>query len=220
MNTLEKIMLEGIQIAQEHGLNTLPEKEQIPFSEEVIEDFIDRQIEDLFEFSTLEQFEYKNMFTRAFMYTYGKGGEFALSHRLGKPMERIGYNFHDCMKGKIATTIPDNLRFNLNKNSSTMLQMYDNMYEATKVGTEQLLKEGLNYGNCIFKILSGGFFWGRKIMLSFDIDKKVEIDFDASQKDKKYDYDNYNNDYSESDYQTVNYRIGNFDEIRHLFDKK
>lgn len=220
MNTLEKIMLVGLEVAEKHGVNQLAEKEKITINEEIIENFINAQIEDLIEFSTFEQFDYQNLFRRAFMYTYGKGGEYALSSRLKVPLDRIGYNFHECMKGKISSVIPQNLMFHLNKNSSLMLEMYDKMFDVTKVGAEKMISEELNFENCLYRILNGGFYYGTRIILSLDVDEKMSVDFSANQNDEKYDYDNYDNDYSEDDFKTIDLKIGDFDDIRHLFDKE
>jgi hypothetical protein len=98
--------------------------------------------------------------------------------------------------------------------------MYDKMFDETKVGAEKLISEDLNFGKCLYRILNGGFYYGTRIVLSLDIDKKIKVDFSANQKDEKYDYDKYDNDYSEEDFQTINFKVGDFDDIRDLFDKE
>ena len=199
MEILDKITLKGLLIAQKHGLVELPEKKAIPFCEEIIEDFIRCQIEDLFEFQTLEQFiNTENLFSRAALYTYGKAAEFALSHYVGEPLERIGYNFDDCMNSTVSTNIPATILNQINQYSEQILEMYREMYSQTRVSQELLIKEGISFHDCLFKILSGVFFIGKKVVLSLEIDQNESIDFTNNAIDVKYDYDTYKEIYKET----------------------
>lgn len=220
MNTLDKIMITGVKIAQKNGLKSLPEKFDMPFYEKQVEDFINKMIDDLFEFNTMEQFDptYQNLFNRAFMYSYGKGAETAFLYKMAGKIDAIHFNFGECMKGSLSSLIPKHLMFHLGKNSSTMLDMYIAMFETTKIGEEQRHNEGITFGNCIFKILSGGFYWGKRVMQSIEFSEKDFTTPNLTDKDKFYDPDTYEEEYKVSDYKVINYEIRDFDEIKHLFE--
>jgi hypothetical protein len=201
MKTLDAIRLKGFEIAQKHGLISLPELRKIPTSDDIIADFIEIQIEDLSDFLTIMSFSnFENLFVRAFMYTYGKGAEFALSHLMNTPLNRIGYNFDECMTGTISNLIPIELKHNVNKYSVVMLEMYSEMFALTKGSQEKIISEGDNFGKAILVILNGAFYFGTRTILSQEIRENLKIDFSVNNEDIKYDYDNYNQNYNESDY--------------------
>jgi hypothetical protein len=202
METLNLIRVKGYEVAEKYDLLNLPESRKILTSDEIVADFVETEIEDLFEFQTLNQFgNSENLFARAFIYTYGKGAEFALSHLLNNPMPRIGYNFDECMKGSISNLIPSEYRNIALNYSDIMLEMYLKMFALTKGSQEKIISEGDNFGKAIFVILNGAFYWGTRIVLSLDFSKELEIDFSPNNDDIKYDYDNYDQKYNESDYQ-------------------
>jgi hypothetical protein len=126
MNTIEKIRQIGANIAYENEIFGEHRIDEIPESFEIVDDFIDRVKDDLFEFNTLEQFDnsYFNLFNRAFMYVYGKDAEFALFNRLGFKVSRINYAFDQAMQGICGERLPNHIRFHINKKSSLMLDMY------------------------------------------------------------------------------------------------
>lgn len=199
MEIVDKITAKGLLIAQKHGLAALPEKNAIPLCEAIIDDFIRCQIEDLFEFQTLEQFiNTENLFSRAALYTYGKGAEFALSHCVGQPLERIGYNFDDCMNSSISANIPAILLDQIKQYSAQILEMYNEMYSQNRVSQELLIKEGISFQDCLINILSVVFFMGKKVVLSLEINQKERMDFTNNTIDSKYDYDTYEEIYKET----------------------
>ena len=202
MDTLTLITIKGLAVAKENGLFDLPEKYNIPFDEEIVADFINVQINDLFEFATLEQFlSNENLFARAFMYTYGKGVEFALAHIVSKPLKKIGYNFDHCMQGNGLSNIPVNFLSEINSHKSILICMYNEMYGATRGSQERLINEGIRFSDCMTKVLNSAFYIGKRVALSLDINKNEIIDFSDNEVDIKYDYDNYNQNYSEDDFQ-------------------
>ena len=197
MEILDKITVKGLLIAQKHGLVELPENKVIPFCEEIIEDFIRRQIADLTEFQSLEQFiNTENLFSRAALYTYGKGAELALSHYVSKPLERIGYNFHDCMKSTISANIPTVIINQLNQYSLPILEMYSSMYNETRVNQELFINAGISFNDCLFKILNAVFFMGKKVVLSLEMNEIQSMDLTNNTLDVPYDYDSYSENYN------------------------
>lgn len=211
MNTLTSMALKGLAIAKKNGLVALPEKHKILFDENITKNFIKEQITDLFEFATLEQFlSNENLFARAFMYTYGKGAEWAISHIVNKPLKRIGYDFDNCMRGNGTDNIPSDLLIKINSNSRVLLEMYNEMFEVTRGNHEKLINEGFSFENCMLKALNVAFYIGKRVVLSLDVDKNKIIDFSSNDFDSKYDYDNYDQKYSEEDYKLANYKIGDF----------
>jgi hypothetical protein len=81
------------------------------------------------------------------MYNYGKGAEFAFSHLLNNPIERIGYNFDECMTGSISELLPTEIKEFVIENSNIKV-VYS---EARKFGFEdvkwdiKITDEGLLY---------------------------------------------------------------------------
>ena len=219
MDTLTALTFTGLAIARQDGLLDLPEKHEIPFDEEIVADFIQTMVEDLFDFARLTQFvDNHNLFARAFMYTYGKGAEFALSHMLQSPLKQIGYDFDSCMKGIGTENIPLHLLFRINGHASTLLTMYEEMYQITREGQSSLIAEGFTFGDCAKKMLNGAFFVGKRVAQSFDLDGSEQIDFSGNAANVKYDYDNYDQKYKPEDYRVVNYKFGDFNDIKHLLD--
>lgn len=202
MDLLENIMIKGLAIAKENGILDLPEKKEIPFDEEIIEGFINRVIDDLFEFATLEQYiNNETLFERAAVYVYGKGVVFALSHLCNSPLERIGYNFDDCMQSKISEILPQSVSNDVNKFIPVIQKMFHTMFQETKGSQEKFIVARITFGNCIFKMLSGVFFAGRRVGLSFEIDGNVSLDFSDNTLDSPYDYDTYDSKYKEADFE-------------------
>lgn len=205
MTTIEQIRFKGIEIASKKGLIDLEEKVQIPINNEIIEDFIEILERDLMDFSTIECFSnYENLFVRAFLYCYGKGAEYTFSLLLNKPLEKIGYDFDECMTGTISNEIPNSLRSQLNEKTGIMIEMYESMFQLTKGSQEKIISEGTNFSTCIFTILNGGFYWGSKIILAYFTNEDLNSMFNPKTVDKKYDYDKYNNNYQESDFKILN----------------
>jgi hypothetical protein len=205
MTTIEQIRFQGIEIATKKGLIDLEEKVQIPISNEMIEDFIKILERDLMDFSASECFSnYENLFARAFLYSYGKGAEYAYSHLLNKPLEKIAYDFNECMTGTISKAITNNLRSQLNKKTGIMIEIYESMFQLTKGSQEKIILEGANFDMCVFTILNGGFYWGLRIVLATFTNEDLNSVFKPEVLDKKYDYENYNNNYQESDFRIMN----------------
>lgn len=202
MDSLTLISIKGLAIAKENGLLDLPEKKEIPFDEEIVEDFLDRVIDDLFEFATLEQYiNNETLFARASIYVYGKGVEFALSHLCNSPLERISYNFDDCMQSKIPDSLPPSILNDTNKFIPVVKEMYRVMFQEIKGSQEKFIVAGITFENCIFKILSGVFLTGRKLGLSHVIDENNAIKLGDNNSDSKYDYDTYDSRYKENDFE-------------------
>ncbi|GAA4026370.1 hypothetical protein GCM10022386_07220 [Flavobacterium cheonhonense] len=202
MNLLDTIAIKGLTVAKENGLLDLPEKKEIPFDEEIIEDFLNRVIDDLFEFATLEQYvSNETLFARATVYVYGKGVEFALSHICNTPLERISYNFDDCMQSKIPDSLPHSILNDVNTFIPVVKEMYRVMFQETKGSQEKFIVAGITFRNCIFKILSGVFFAGRKVGLSIVIDENNAIQNSNTNSDSKYDYDTYDSRYKENEFE-------------------
>jgi len=57
-------------------------------------------------------------------------------------------------------------------------------------------------------------------MLSLDLTDNYKVDFSSNKKDIKYDYDNYDQRYKESDFKVVNVEFRDFKEIEHFFRDK
>lgn len=202
MNLLDTIAIKGLTVAKENGLLDLQEKKAIPFDEEIIEDFLDRVIDDLFEFATLEQYiNNETLFERAAVYVYGKGVEFALLHLCNSPLERISYSFDDCMQSKLPDSLPHSILNVTNKFKPVVKEMYRVMFQETKGSQEKFIVAGITFGNCIFKILSGVFFAGRKVGLSVVIDENNAIQLSNTNSDSKYNYDTYDSRYKENEFE-------------------
>jgi hypothetical protein len=197
MEILNQITIKGLTLAKINGLLDLQEIYKIPFEEKKVEDFIKILVEDLFEFSTSEQFSnYENLFMRAFEYTYGKGFEFALSYMVGEPLERISYNFDNCMTRNGLSALPNDFReIGLSK-IHIIREMFSEMFGMTKGEQSKFIDAGISFQDCIIKILNGAFFIGRRIASSIELDSKLKISLNSEIQDCKYDYDNYDQRYS------------------------
>lgn len=196
MDFLETITLKGLTVSKQNGLLDLPEIYQIPFDEEKTKEFIQIQITDLFEFSTLEQFfSYENLFLRAFNYSYGKGFEFALSYMIGEPLERIGYDFDECMNGNGLTAVPEKFAEIAQTHLYILREIFTEMFEMTKGSQSKLIDAGITFPDCVIKILNGAFFLGRRVAVSCDLQNYGAIHLKSDISDKKYDYDSYDQRY-------------------------
>lgn len=197
MNLLEQITNKGNTIAQANGLLELPEIYKIPHNEEKLAAFLKIQVYDLFKFLTLEHFfNQENLFIRAFVYTYGKGFEFSLSYMIGEPLERITYNFDECMTSNGLRALPTAIRKIADSKIYIIREMFTEMFEMTREQQAQLTEAGISFEDCIIKILTEAFFIGQKIATSIELDTKMTIKLDYKTQDSKYDYDNYDNRYS------------------------
>ncbi len=196
MDFLETITLKGLTVAKQNGLLDLPEIYQIPFEEDKTKEFIQIQVTDLFEFSTLEQFfSYENLFLRAFNYSYGKGFEFALSYMIGEPLGRIGYDFDECMNGNGLTAVPEKFAKVAKSHDYILREMFAEMFEMTKGSQSKLIEAGVTFEDCVKKMLNGAFFIGRRIAVSSDLENCGAVHLNSNMSDTKYDYDNYDQRY-------------------------
>jgi hypothetical protein len=219
MNSLDRIMLVSNAIAERKGIKSLKKIEVVKPDSEVVEAFVNKVVTDLFEFDTLEQFDskYDNLFGRAFIYMFGKGAEYAFCWRTGEPIGRIAYSFHDCMQAKCADQLPEDIRTVLYKQMSGMLDMYVAMFEVTKGSQEENIADGISFHDMMFKTLSGAFFWGKELIETIELNE-AHFEHEVSEKeDEPYDYDNYSNDYVLDHFKIVKFRVGEFDDIKHLF---
>lgn len=219
MNSLDRIQLVSIAIAERNGIRRLKKIEVVKPDSEVVEAFVNKVVTDLFEFDTLEQFDskYDNLFGRAFIYMFGKGAEYAFCLRTGEPIDRIAYNFHDCMQAKCANRLPDDIRSVVCKQMSGMLDMYVAMFEVTKGSQEENVTNGISFHDMMFRTLSGAFFWGKELVETIELNES-HFEYEVSeQEDQPYDYDNYSNDYISEHFKIVKFQMGDFDAIKHLF---
>ena len=216
MNTLDEIRVTGVSVAVKNKILGIPKIEEISFSTKIVEDFIERIINDLFEFQTSEQYsDTYNLFNRAFMYVFGKGAEFAFFTRIEIPINRISYDFDKAMHAKVGEQIPEYIRaLKINSRISAMLEMYKEMYHHTKGSQERITSEGLSFPDCMRTILHGGFFYGTHICLTIELSEEDRLAKYIEEVDKPYDPDNYTANYKPEDYRVVNYRFGNLDEIK------
>ncbi|MBA0882346.1 hypothetical protein [Flavobacterium undicola] len=197
MDILEQITTKGLTIAKANGLLDLAENYTIPHDEDKLKAFIKTQAYDLSKFSTLEHFfSQENLFIRAFVYTYGKGFEFTLAYMIGEPLERIAYNFDDCMTSNGLKGLPNEIRKIAESKIYIIREMFTEMFEMTRDKQSQLTEAGITFEDCIIKILNEAFFIGRRIAISIELDSKMTIQLEAETEDSKYDYDNYDNRYS------------------------
>jgi hypothetical protein len=198
MNTIEKIRIVGSNIASTNDFFELPKIDNIDLPQDIISDFIERVQTDLFEFSTLEQFnDYYNMFSRAFMYVYGKGAEFAFFSRIDNNIKRIDYNFDHAMLGKLSVEMPYHILFHIHRKTSAMFDMYHDMFDQTKGSTEIMMSEGLDFPKCMTTILSGAFFWGQELCSRIELSENDKLEKFKNVEDKPYDYDSYDQRYKE-----------------------
>lgn len=197
MDILEQITSKGLTIAKANGLLDLVENYTIPHDEDKLKTFIKTQVYDLSKFSTLEHFfSQENLFIRAFVYTYGKGFEFALSYMIGEPLERIAYNFDDCMTSNGLKVIPNDIRKIAESKIYIIREMFTEMFEMTRDKQSQLTEAKITFEDCIIKILDEAFLIGCRIATSIELDSKMTIKLDAETEDSKYDYNNYDKRYS------------------------
>jgi hypothetical protein len=220
MNTLDSIRETGTQVAYKYGIYEQPKFEEISLPNDLIEDFIGRVEKDLFKFFTLQQFDtdYFNLFSRAFMYVYGKGAEFAYFTRTGNNISRINYDFDKAMQGVCGEKLPDDVRFRINQKASAMLEMYVQMYEHTRGSQDKIISEGLNFRDCIYTILNGAFFYGTYVCLTVPISGDDNTNhYEEPQNDKPYNNATYNKRYQPQDYRLVNVKFGDFNEIKDKF---
>ncbi len=210
MSILEKIRETGATIAFENQIFGNEKIDNINISNGIIQDFIDRLIADLLEFNTMEQFDSEcyNLFNRAFMYSYGKGAEFALYSRLGNTITKINYEFDKAMQGICGENLPENLRFKINSKSNAMLEMYYQMFQQTKGLQSKMISEKMTFENFISVILNGAFFCGLEICLINKLTEENKVINYKEELDKPYDYDNYNQKYKIEDFKVINYTIG------------
>lgn len=197
MNLLEQITSKGATIAKANGLLDLPENYKIPDDEDKLNTFLKIQVYDLFKFLTLEHFfSQENLFIRAFVYTYGKGFEFALAYMIGEPLEKISYNFDECMTSNGLKALPAAIRKIADSKIYIIREMFTEMFEMTREHESQLKEAGIKFEDCIIQILNEAFFIGRRIAVSIELDSKTSIQLNLETKDSKYDYDNYDKRYS------------------------
>lgn len=197
MDILEQITSKGLTIAKANELLDLAENYKIPYDEDKLRAFLKTQVYDLSKFSTLEHFfSQENLFIRAFVYTYGKGFEFALAYMIGEPLERIAYNFDDCMTSNGLKALPNEIRKIADSKIYIIREMFTEMFEMTREKQSELTAAGITFENCIIKILNEAFFIGQRIAASMELDSKMTIKLDSETEDSKYDYDNYDNRYS------------------------
>ena len=219
MTTLEQIRQTGATIAFENEIFGNKKIEDISLSNEIVEDFIERVKNDLFEFNTLEQFDntYFNLFSRAFMYVYGKGAEVAFYSRLNNSISKINYEFDKVMQGVCGEKLSDHLRFRVNRKSSAMLDMYFQMFQHTRGSQEKIISENITFGDCISTILNGAFFCGLETCLTTELSKEDRSFNYKAENDKPYDNDTYDQKYKVEDFKIINYTIGNFNDIKDQF---
>jgi hypothetical protein len=197
MELLEQITTKGLTIAKANGLLDLPEHYKIPNDENKLTTFLQIQLNDLLKFSTLEHFfSEENLFIRAFVYTYGKGFEFAVAYIIGVPLERIAYNFDECMTSNGLRALPNDIRKIADSKIYIVREMFTEMFEMTREKKSLLIQAGITFEDCIMNILNEAFFIGRRIAASIELDSKMTMKLDYETQDSKYDYDNYDKRYS------------------------
>lgn len=197
MDILEQITSKGLTIAKANGLLDLAENYKIPYDKDKLGAFLKIQVDDLSKFSTLEHFfSQENLFIRAFVYTYGKGFEFAIAYMIGEPLERIAYNFDDCMTSNGLKALPNDFRKFAESKIYIIREMFTEMFEMIRDKQSQLTEAGIAFEDCIIKMLNEAFFIGQRIAVSMELDSKMTIKLDSETEDSKYDYDNYDNRYS------------------------
>lgn len=218
MNTIEIIRQIGKDLAFKNEIFGGQKIEDIEVPNSVIDDFIERLKNDLFEFQTLEQFDPTsfNLFCRAFMYVYGKGAEFAFFSRIGSTISTINYDFDKAMQGVCGEKLTNHFRFQINRKSNAMLEMYCQMFALTKGSQEKLISEGFGFPDCIRTILTGAFTCGIELCLTIDVSKEDRHIIYVEELDSPYDYDNYDKIYKVEDFKIINYSIGKFDDISGL----
>jgi len=208
MNTLEKIRQTGASIALQSGIIGTPRIEDVNLSNKLIEEYIRKVIRDLLEFNTKEGFdpEYFNLFSRAFMYVFGKGLEVTFFARLKKSISFINYDFDKLMKGTCGEYLPEKIKLSAYKYTSNIMDMYIEMFKNVKGAGEKIISEGLTFEECLNTILNGAFYYGKELCLRIPFDKQEKVEIYFLEKDNSYDYDRYEkNKYSLEDFKIVNY---------------
>lgn len=197
MNLLEQITNKGSAIAQANGLLNLAENYIIPDDEEKLAAFLKIQVYDLSKFLILEHFFNKeNLFIRAFVYTYGKGFEFALAYMIGEPLDRITYDFDECMTSNGLKALPTDIRKIADSKIYIIREMFTEMFEMIREQQSQLTEAGIKFEDCMIQILKEAFFIGRRIAASIELSSKMSIQLNTETQDYRYDYDNYDKRYS------------------------
>lgn len=197
MELLEQITKKGLVIAQVNGLFDLPENYNVPDDDEKLKEFLKNQLLNLSKFSTLEHFfSQENLFIRAFVYTYGKGFEHAIACIIGEPLERIGYNFDDCMTSNGLKAIPNTIRKIADEKIYIIREMFTEMFEATREKKRLLTAAGISFEDAMLQILNTAFFIGRRIAVSIELDSKMTISLNVVTQDSLYDFTNYDKRYS------------------------
>lgn len=197
MELLEQIAKKGLIIARANGLFDLPENYHIPNEDNILKEFLKNQLFNLCKFYTLEHFfSQENLFIRAFVYTYGKGFEYTIAHIIGKPLERITYNFDDCMTANGLKTLPNAIRKNADDKIYIIREMFTEMFEASREKERQLTAAGISFEDCMFQILNTAFFIGQRVATSVKLDSQTTITLNFDTEDSLYDYGNYDKKYS------------------------
>lgn len=197
MELLEQITKKGLVIAQVNGLFDLPENYNIPDDDDKLKEFLKIQLLNLSKFSTLEHFfSQENLFIRAFVYTYGKGFEHAIACIIGEPLERIGYNFDDCMTSNGLKAIPNTIRKIADEKIYIIREMFTEMFEATREKKRLLTAAGITFEDAMLQILNTAFFIGSRIAVSIELDSKMTISLNVVTQDSLYDFTNYDKRYS------------------------
>ena len=197
MTTQEQIRQTGARIVFENEIFGKKHIDKTALPNALAEDFIKRMVTDLLEFNTLEQFDVTslNLFSRAFMYAYGKGAEIALFSRLGNSIAKINYEFDKAMQGICGEKLSDHLRLCVNKKSSAMLDMYFQMFQHMRGSTEKMIEEKITFDDCISTILNGAFFYGSEISLTTELTEEDLLIKYQEESDTPYNYDTYDQKY-------------------------
>ncbi len=208
MTTLELIKQTGAGVAFENEIIANKNNQDISIPNGLAEDFILRVKSDLFEFNTLEQFDYThcNLFNRAFIYVYGKGAEAAFFSKLGNSILKINYEFDKLMKGICGEKLPDHILLCLNKKSSAMIDMYVKMFQLTRGSQEKMISENITFQDCISTILSAAFFYGFEVCLTCEFIEKDKLTKYPEESDVPYNYNTYDQKYKIDDYNFKNFK--------------
>ncbi|WP_140485774.1 hypothetical protein [Flavobacterium sp. GSA192] len=197
MELLEQITKKGLVIARINGLFNLAENYNVPDDDEKLKEFLKNQLLNLSRFSTLEHFfSQENLFIRAFVYTYGKGFEHAIAYIVGEPLERIAYNFDDCMTSNGLKAIPNTIRKIADEKIYIIREMFTEMFEASREKQRQLNAAGITFEDVMLQILNTAFFIGRRVAISVKLDSKMTISLNVETQDSLYDHTKYDKRYS------------------------
>lgn len=216
MTIQDEIRLKGITLASEFQILENKKLHEITYSTEIVYEFIERLLDDILEFNTLNQFDlsYQNLCNRAYMYCFGKGAEVAFFDRMGYDMTYISYDFDKLMQGVCGEKLPDALRFKVHQKSSALLEIYTQQFQMTKGSLERMISEGLTFNNLIYTILNGAFFYGVEIALRSELTAEDKLASFQEEIDNPYDYDTYDQRYKLNDYKSVKINFGDFNDIK------